>query len=210
MRETMLAYGMGPGRLFTSLKGEGYETTLDECRELFQKYKSTFATAVRWLDSNKRKAREELSMSNIIGRRRRWLKPDYDKYQAEFEKELLKKHKLKELTPELEGTLHRLVKEKEQGVYAGIEREGANFMVQSSNVEWTKDSMYEVRKRCKQRGYDARMYNSVYDEIVLDVAEKDAKEVYDLQCKTMVECGQKYCKKVPVEVEGHLASHWTK
>lgn len=205
-----MAYGMGPGRLFTSLKGEGYETTLDECRDLFQKYKSTFATAVKWLDSNKRKAREELSMTNIIGRRRRWLKPDYAKYSAEFEKELLSKHKLKELTPELESVLHRLAKEKEKSIYSGIEREGANFMVQSTNTEWTKTAMYEIRKRCKKQGYDARMYNSVYDEIVLDVAAKDADAVYDLQCKTMVECGELYCGKVPVEVEGHLAAHWTK
>ncbi|NBO57181.1 MAG: hypothetical protein EBU84_21870, partial [Actinobacteria bacterium] len=140
----------------------------------------------------------------------RWHKPNYFKFYAEFEKEILSKRKLDKLTPELETEVHELVKEKERGIYAGIEREGANFMVQSTNVEWTKSAMYEIRKRCKQRGYDARMYNSVYDEIVLDVASKDAEAVYDLQCKTMVECGQRYCSKVPVEVEGHLAPHWTK
>lgn len=201
---------MGPGRLFTSLKGEGYETTLDECQALFQKYKETFATAVKWLDNNKRKAREELSMSNIIGRRRRWNRPDYDKFYEEFAAEIKKRNRLEELTPQFESHVHKLVKEKEQGIYAGIEREGANFMVQSTNVEWTKTAMYEIRKQCKARGYDARTYNSVYDEIVLDVADKDAEAVYDLQCKIMVESGQKYCSKIPVEVEGHLAKHWTK
>jgi DNA polymerase I-like protein with 3'-5' exonuclease and polymerase domains len=54
------------------------------------------------------------------------------------------------------------------------------------------------------------MYNSVYDEIVLDVSAKDGQAIHDLQCKVMVECGQRYCSKVPVEVEGHLAKHWTK
>ena len=201
---------MGPGRLYTSLKGEGYDTTLDECRALFDQYKKTFATAVRWLDTNKALARNELSMSNIIGRRRRWNKPDKEKLAQEIEKELLAKNKLETLTGDLEDRLHDLVLEKEQGIYAGIEREGANFMVQSTNVEWTKDAMYEIRKQCKEKGYDARMYNSVYDEIVLDVAEKDAQAVYDLQCKIMVESGQKFCTKVPVEVEGHLAKHWTK
>jgi DNA polymerase I-like protein with 3'-5' exonuclease and polymerase domains len=190
--------------------GEGYNTTIDECKVIFYKYKETFKTAVAWLDSNKRKAREELAMSNIIGRRRRWIKPNYGKIKADLEKEMMKKFKGKEFTPEMEYQLHKLTKEKESGIYSGIEREGANFMVQSTNVEFTKDAMYEIRKQCKKRGYDARMYNSVYDEIVLDVAKKDAEAVYALQCKIMIESGQKYCSRVPVEVEGHLAECWTK
>ncbi len=205
-----LAYGMGPGRLYTSLKGEGYDTTEEECRKLFDTYKRTFKTAVRWLDSNKQKAREELSMSNLIGRRRRWHAPDQDKVTQEIEAELLKRSGSNDLTETQESLLLRLVHERLQATYSGIEREGANFMVQSTNVEWTKDAMAEIRKQCKKRGYDARMYNSVYDEIVLDVADKDAESVHQLQCKIMIESGQKFCSSVPVEVEGHLAKHWTK
>lgn len=205
-----LAYGMGPGKLFNDLNGMGYKITMQECRDLFQRYKRTFSVAIQWLDKNRAEAREKLVMRNIAGRRRRWFKPNSGKIWAELEAEVKKKHKVTELNPELESLVFRLAKEKEQSQYAAIEREAGNFPVQSTNVEWTKLSMYEIRKQCKEKGYDARMYNSVYDEIVLDIAAKDAPEVHELQKKIMIECGQRFCKKVPVEVEGHLKPHWTK
>ncbi len=65
------AYGMRPGRLFNALKGEGYKTTYEECEKIFSIYKSTFKVAVKWLETCQRHARENLSMTNIAGRRRR-------------------------------------------------------------------------------------------------------------------------------------------
>ena len=206
----MLAYGGGPGRLHMLLRAEGYDISFDECKQLFSKYKETFKTAIDWLDSMKQTAHKNLAMSNINGRRRRWLKPNLEKYRKELTAEALKEFKLQDVDAELESKINTDAWDKLNGAYSGIEREGANFMIQSTNAEWTKSSMYEIRKRCKKLGYDARMYNSVYDEIVLDVAAKDAEAVYDLQCKTMIACGQSFCAKVPVEVEGSLDTHWSK
>ena len=210
MRDKLLAYGMGPTKLYEKLNGNGHKITLQECKDLFYKYKDKFKTAIRYLESNRALARKELCMVNIAGRKRRWLKPDVDKIRAKIKEEMLSKSRKMELTDDQDETCNRLAYEKLHSIEAGIEREGGNFPIQSTNVEWTKESMYEIRKACKKRNYDARFYNSVYDETVLDTAAKDAQEVHELQKKIMIECGQKYCKHVPVEVEGHLEAYWTK
>jgi len=205
-----LAYGMGPPKLYDKLNGNGHKISLEECKDLFRKYKITFATAIAWLEQNRRAARRDLVATNVVGRKRRWTAPNYHKVVAQLKAELLKKTKRMELRDDEIDRCHELAEEKVQGQWAAIEREGGNYPVQSTNVEWTKESMYEIRKECKKRNYDARFYNSVYDETVLDVAKNDAVEVHELQKKIMVECGQRYCKNVPVEVEGHLEPYWTK
>jgi DNA polymerase I-like protein with 3'-5' exonuclease and polymerase domains len=93
---------------------------------------------------------------------------------------------------------------------AAIEREGANFQVQSVNVEWTKTAMYEMRKRFKQRKYDVKMHNAPYDETVIDAHISCAQDVHELQGKIMIESANRFMKTVPVEVEGHLKPYWTK
>lgn len=205
-----LAYGMGPGKLYAQLNGEGHKITLVECKDLFARYKSTFKAAIAYLESNKRIARKNLEMVNLVGRKRRWQEPNRHKIYATLKDEHLKKKKKTELDLSEEMTLSRLAWDKVKEQWAAIEREAANFDIQSTNVEWTKVSMYEIRKACKKLNYDAKFYNSVYDETVLDIAKKDAEAVHELQKKIMIECGQKYCKSVPVTVEGHLKPYWTK
>lgn len=210
MRDTLLAYGMGPTRLFAQLSGEGVKTTLEECQDLFRRYKETFKTTIAWLDRQKTTARRELRMTNYAGRRRWWKAPNDTWARNEIIKEITKANKGQPLTQSQEYSVVRLLDDKLKGIWAKIERDGANFMVQSGNAEWTKDAMYHVRKECRARGYDAKMYNSVYDEIVLDCAGKDAVEIHELQKKIMIREGQKYLKQVPVDVEGHLKTYWTK
>jgi DNA polymerase I-like protein with 3'-5' exonuclease and polymerase domains len=205
-----LAYGMGPQKLYDKLNGMGHKISLDECKDLFRKYKSTFTVAIAWLERNRRAALRDLAIANILGRKRRWLAPNYYKVLGQVKAEVLKKAKKLELTEEQIEQCQKIAEDKIQGQRAAIEREGGNHPVQSTNVEWTKEAMYEIRKECKKKSYDARFYNSVYDETVLDIAEKDAQEVHELQKKIMIQCGQKYCKRVPVEVEGHLEPYWTK
>ena len=205
-----LAYGMGPQKLYDKLNGMGHKISLEECKDLFRKYKSTFTVAIAWLDKNRRAARRDLVIANIAGRKRRWHAPNYHKVLGQIKAEVLKKSKKLELSEEQIDQCYKIAEDKIQGQWAAIEREGGNHPVQSTNVEWTKESMYEIRKKCKERKYDARFYNSVYDETVLDIAKRDAEEVHELQKKIMIECGQRYCKRVPVEVEGHLEPYWTK
>lgn len=206
----MLAYGGGAGKLFATLNGLGYKTTLEECKSLMARYKDIFKVAIKYLDANKRKAIKELEMSNLVGRKRRWTAPNFEKAKAVLKAEFLKKRKKSELDITDECQINRLATDKVNSQRGAIEREGANFDIQSTNVEFLKDAVYVMRKEFKKRRYDARFYNLVYDETVLDVAEKDAEAVHDLQKKIMNAEGQKYCKSVPIEVEGKLKPYWTK
>jgi len=201
---------MGPTRLYVSLMGEGYKTTIEECKDLFERYKRTFGTAVDWLESQKATARNKLMMVNTSGRKRWWIKPEYGRSKATVLAAIRKKNKGKDLTEDQESEAYKEAEDKCKSAWSGIERAGANFLVQSENVEWTKQAMYEIRKECKKRSYDARMYKEVYDEIVLDAPKTCAEEVHELQKKIMIECGQRRMNKVPVEVEGHLDPCWTK
>lgn len=200
---------MGPHRLFAQLAGEGVKTTLEECIDLFRRYKETFRTTIEWLNDQKRIAHRELTMVNYAGRRRWWKAPN-DGWARKAVREELEKKREGKLTEQDEWMIPRLAAEKVKGAWAKIEREAANFMVQSGNVEWLKDSMYEIRKEVKRRDLDAHFQNAVYDETVMNTSEKDAEEVHELQKRIMIREGQKYLKRVPVEVEGHLKPHWDK
>lgn len=205
-----LAYGSGPRRLFAQLNAEGYKITLEECRTLFDKYKEKFKTCLEYLQVRRTEARNRLTLTNpSSGRKRSWIKPDPAKIYHSEEADRRKKLK-RNLTSMEILKLKSDVKELVKGRYAGIEREGGNFDPQSVNADMTKVSMCEIRHACKKRGYDARMYNSVYDEIVLDIKKTDAEAVHELQKKIMVEVGSRYVKRVPIEVEGHLLPYWTK
>lgn len=205
-----IAYGMGPGKLCAQLNGEGHKITIEESKDLFDKYKQTFKGAIRWLDEQKQIARSTLEMVNVNGRKRRWIAPNVTGIKEKVTEDFMKKLKGKTPSSEQEYFLKEAIRDAVNSRWAGIEREGANNQVQSVNVEWTKTSMTEIRRECKKRNYDAKFYNSVYDETVLDVAKKDSEAVHELQKKIMIECGTRFTKKVPVEVEGHLKPHWTK
>lgn len=205
-----LAYGMGPHRLFNQLKGEGVEITFEACEDLFKRYKETFKTTIAWLEAQKRIAVSQLYMQNYNGRIRWWRAPDEHRIRAELSAAAEKKNKGKPFTSSQMRELNEEIRYAVKGQWAGIEREAANHMVQSGNVEWTKPAMAQIRKECKRRQWNVRMYNSVYDEIVLHTPKSIGHEVHEMQKRIMIECGQRFLKRVPVTVEGHLEHHWKK
>jgi DNA polymerase-1 len=205
-----LSYGMGPPKLCAKLNGNGYKITIEESQDLFNRYKATFKGAIAYLDSQKRIAKRDLVMTNCNGRKRHWNAPNPHAIRTKCEEELLKFTKQAHIRIEDEYQLGRMIADETKKQYSAIEREGANTQIQSVNVEWNKTSMYEMRKEFKKRQYAARMYNSVYDETVLDTPKSCAEDVHEIQKRIMIECGQRFTKKVPIEVEGHLMKCWTK
>lgn len=187
----------------------GQKITREEAKSIFYEYKKTFKTMVGWLESQQETAAREFRMVNINGRSRRWMKPNWNKIYAQVKASATKNAETP-FTEELEYAIRQEVEEKYNASMASIKREGANFQIQSVNADFTKAAMYELRKEFKRRGWDARMYNSVYDEIVMDMDASIAEEAHELQKKIMKQEADKMLKKVPMEVEGHLETHWTK
>lgn len=205
-----IAYGMSPFSLYEKLVYElGQKVTLDDCKDLFNRYNRTFKTAVDWLKSQQKLASTEFEMHNINGRKRAWFRPNQHAIRETIVKELTRNGKIK-LTPSMEDQIPSLLEDKVKAHTAAIQREGANFKIQSVNADFAKKSMAEIRKAFKKRGYDSRMYNMVYDEIVMDSKDSCAQAAHELQKKIMIEEANKMLSKVPMLVEGHLESCWTK
>ena len=202
-----LAYGMSPPSLCEKLNGNGHKITLDECRDLFDKYMNTFETTIKWLKSQQREASTRLVMHNMNGRTRNFFKPDPAKAREKLEMELRKKKIWDGLS---EYQIRAMVRDKIKAQTAAIEREGANFQIQSVNADFTKTAMARCRKEYKRRGWDVRSYNTVYDEIVDDMHKSCAEEAHELKQKIMIAAANEMLKKVPMEVEGHLSSVWQK
>lgn len=205
-----IAYGMSPFSLYEKLRYElKQDTTLEKCKDLFERYQKTFKEAIFWLKSQQKTASTEFQMTNMNGRRRHWFKPDMQKIRFAVEKDLTKNGKLK-LTDDMEDQIPELVQEKTKAHLAAIQREGANFQIQSVNADFAKRAMATLRKDYKKRGWDGRMYNMVYDEIVTDHEESTAQEAHEHKMKVMNDSANAMLKKVPMQVEGHLAACWTK
>lgn len=208
-----IAYGMGPGSLCEKLNGNGYKITLAAAKDLYYTYLKTFKTTIDWLNEQKHLASTQFRMSNMNGRTRHWFKPNEGKARAEIMEELRKKQLLEKTS---EYTIQYMLRDKLKSQIAGIEREGANFQIQSVNADFAKIAMHRCRKHFKKAGWGARTakgartYNMVYDEIVYDFHKDHAEQGHADQKRIMLEAAHEMLHKVPMEVEGHLAPVWQK
>jgi DNA polymerase-1 len=60
------------------------------------------------------------------------------------------------------------------------------------------------------RGYDARLINTVHDEVEVEVREDQAEEVTGIVSREMRRAGESIVTRVPVLVDAKLADHWSK
>lgn len=200
-----LAYGMGPWSLYEQLNAAGYAISYDDCKRLYYKYMDTFVTTIQWLKREQKLASSAFVMRNLNGRTRHWFRPDRDKARALVEADLGKT-----IVNYGDRQIEDLTSKKIKGWLAAIEREGANFKIQSVNADFTKVAMHRCRKHFKKMQWDVRTYNSVYDEIVYDMHSSCATEAHEAQKRIMIEAANEMLTQVPMEVEGHLAPHWLK
>lgn len=91
---------------------------------------------------------------------------------------------------------------------ASIERQGKNTPIQGANADITKYALVFLYKSLKS--YNAKLVNTVHDEIVVEAPEDKVKEVKELLEKEMVRAGKEVVKLVPMIVEAEIADYWTK
>lgn len=184
-----IAYGMGAYTLVEQLNGQGFPMELAEGKKIFKKYNSEFAAGVGYLRAMGALAKRQGWLANLSGRRRYWRLPDPNN---------------KEQFPRgREDPIYL-------GIVSGIEREGGNYLIQSVNADMTKMAMHGIRKLRKQRGFRTKFMNQVYDEIVTRTHKDDSAEFHPLKQKIMIEAAESLLKSVPMEVDGHVGSCWTK
>jgi DNA polymerase-1 len=184
-----IAYGMGPWKLYEDLNAAGFPITFPETKVLFRTYCDEFRVAVDFLRSSGRLALEQGYLANLGGRRRYWIRPNPEDRT---------KFPLGDKDPTY------------QFICSKIEREGGNAVIQSVNADMTKQAMVWIRDHIKKHNVRAHFVNQVYDEIVTESHKDDSPDFVEAKRRIMIEAGQKYLKKIPIEVDGHVAAHWIK
>jgi hypothetical protein len=98
-------------------------------------------------------------------------------------------------------------------MYDVVDSETGQFMangmiVHNSNADMTKLALINLRSALKD--WDARVVNTVHDEIVVEVREDQAEEVKHIVEHAMVAAGQTILKVVPIVAEASVADYWSK
>lgn len=187
------AYGMGPRKLADQLN-----ISIEKALELFEQYEKAFPVLNNWLKKQGDFAVKHCySVTFSPCKRRRW----YPEMAS------LKEFPYDESDTEAQQNYNK-VKSKTQ-------RDGANSPIQGSGADICKEALVGIRNLIlsynKQHNTEvAYLINTVHDAIDVEVkkelAEEFAKEMADI----MVKCGNKYVKKVKMEVDITITEKWQK
>jgi len=89
-----------------------------------------------------------------------------------------------------------------------IQRQGKNTPIQGANADMTKYALFFIYEAIK--GFDARLVNTVHDEIVVEARADQAEEVKKIVEKEMIRAAELVVTTVPVLADAILADTWSK
>ncbi|MGE0132033.1 MAG: bifunctional 3'-5' exonuclease/DNA polymerase [Blastocatellales bacterium] len=96
----------------------------------------------------------------------------------------------------------------DRGQLGALKRIGKNAPIQGSASDIFKRAMTLLDQSLLSR--DARIVNSIHDEIVVECDESIAEEVKQVVVRKMVEGAKEFLPRVPVEVEAVISDAWLK
>lgn len=88
------------------------------------------------------------------------------------------------------------------------QRNGKNAPIQGTSADILKRALRLLNDEL--RDTSAQIVNIIHDEIVVEVNEGEAESVAAKVERAMISAGEEYVHNVPVTVESHIASEWTK
>ncbi|HKY03284.1 MAG TPA: DNA polymerase, partial [Blastocatellia bacterium] len=91
---------------------------------------------------------------------------------------------------------------------AATQRLGKNAPIQGSSADIIKRALARVYDGLK--GLDARVINCIHDEIVVEAAEKDARDAALVLEREMVEAAREFISSIPVTVDTTVSDAWIK
>ena len=89
-----------------------------------------------------------------------------------------------------------------------IDRRGKNAPIQGANADITKIALIFLKEALPR--FDARLVNTVHDEIVVEVREDQAEEVCKLVEAEMIRAAKEVLKEVPVVSDAKVGDYWSK
>lgn len=88
------------------------------------------------------------------------------------------------------------------------QRNGKNAPIQGTSADILKRALRLLNDEL--RDTSAQIVNIIHDEIVVEVNQGEAESVAAKVERAMISAGEEYLHNVPVTVESHIASEWTK
>jgi DNA polymerase I len=88
------------------------------------------------------------------------------------------------------------------------QRNGKNAPIQGTSADILKRALRLLSDEL--RDTSAQIVNIIHDEIVVEVNQGEAESVAAKVERAMISAGEEYVHSVPVTVESHIASEWTK
>lgn len=98
--------------------------------------------------------------------------------------------------------------ENDRAQVAGIARLGKNVPIQGTSADITKLAM--IGLDAALAGTDARLVNTIHDELVVECAADVAGATRDTVERAMASAGHEYIKSIPVVVETSVSEAWNK
>ena len=89
-----------------------------------------------------------------------------------------------------------------------IQRQGKNTPIQGSSADMTKYALVYIMNRIFADNLDARPILAVHDEVVVEVALKDAEVVRDIVETEMIRAGEEMLPNVPVKADAGITNVW--
>lgn len=91
---------------------------------------------------------------------------------------------------------------------SSIQRKGKNTPIQGANADMIKYAFIYLHEGLKP--YDARLINTVHDEVVVEVREDQAEEVAEVVERIMIQAAELIVTAVPIKSDAMLEDYWTK
>ena len=91
---------------------------------------------------------------------------------------------------------------------AATQRLGKNSIIQGSSADIIKRALARLYDALKP--LDAAIINCIHDEIVVEVAARQAEECAAIVEREMVEAAREFISSVPVTVDIHISEAWIK
>jgi DNA polymerase I len=88
------------------------------------------------------------------------------------------------------------------------QRNGKNAPIQGTSADILKRALRLLNDDL--RGTSGRIVNIIHDEIVVEVDESEAEDIAQRVERAMRSAGEEYVQTVPVKVEFHIATEWSK
>lgn len=83
-----------------------------------------------------------------------------------------------------------------------------NLPFQGGGASTTKLALVRLKNRIRKNGYEAKIVNSIHDEILVEVSPKDTEDVKIAVQEEMIKAFNYYADSVPMEVNPKVGKHW--